>query len=596
MASDDESKSQRAHERVKQVSSHIAPAAPSTNDAEQQPINRRKKRQASAPAGPPADYSDRLGQIATLEKLARTPDINHRGYARQKQAGKLWVRERVEALLDEGSLREIGSVAGDVTWAQEKEKSKDGVSQEVITAFTPSNSVQGYGRLNGRKIVFTADDYTLRAGHADGAMMEKTLYIEKLALSLRLPIVKLVDGSSGGGSVTLIKANGFSHIPPLPAFAQVVEQLNLGIPNLGAVLGPAIGLGAARVTACHFSVMAANVGALFNAGPRVVVGATFEEGLTMTELGGPDMHCRNGTIDNMARDEYDAFEQIRRVLSYLPNSGFSAPPIIKSNDIPNRREEALRSLIPRRKERMYDPRRLISLVVDTNSFFEIGALWGTTAIVGLARLDGHSVGIISNNCESPTGGALDALGSQKMTKHLKLCDVMNLPVLQFVDVPGYAIGTAAERAATMRHGINLAMAYYSTTISIFSVVTRRAYGVSAGVMLDCRDPRMRVAWPSGDWGSLPLKGGIEVGHSYELKEAVRKGGQKRADELYAKLEAEYNKLMNPVRTANAFGVEEIIDPADTRGVVCDWISHVYGELMGERLAKRRAGTLHTSFA
>ncbi|KAJ8131395.1 hypothetical protein O1611_g2227 [Lasiodiplodia mahajangana] len=593
MASDEDKASQKARERVRQVSSHIAREGFPKDDVSQPPVRRGTKR-VPASVGPPADYSDRLGQIATLEKLARTPDINHRGYARQKQAGKLWVHERVEALLDKGSLEEIGSIAGDVTWS--KERGEDGVEKETIAGFTPSNSVQGYGRLNGRKIVFTADDYTLRAGHADGALWEKTLYIEKLSLSLRLPIVKLVDGSSGGGSVTMIRKHGFSYVPPLPAFEQVVAQLNLGIPNLGAVLGPAIGLGAARVTACHFSVMAANIGSLFNAGPKVVEGATFEEGLTLTELGGPDIHCRNGTIDNLARDEQDAFEQIRRVLGYLPNSGFSAPPVIQSDDTPDRREEALRSLIPRRKERMYDARRLIALVVDTGSFFEIGALWGTTAIVGLARLDGRPVGIISNNCESHTGGALDALGSQKITRHLKLCDVMNLPILQFVDVPGYAVGTAAERSATMRHGINLAMAYYTTTMPIFSVITRRVYGVSGGVMLDGRDPRMRVAWPSGDWGSLPLKGGIEVAHSYELKEAAKKGGQKLADELYAKLEAEYTELMSPIRTANAFSIEQIIDPADTRSIVCNWISHVYAELMEERLAKRRAGTLHASFA
>ncbi|KAJ2982109.1 hypothetical protein NUW58_g6516 [Xylaria curta] len=593
MTSDEKPASQRARERVQQVSSHIACPEPSEDVVSRSSVRRRKKQEPASTA-PPADYSDRLGQIVMLEKLARTPDVNRRGYARQKKAGKLWVHERVEALLDENSLQEIGSVAGDVAWS--KEKGEDGAETDAIVGFTPSNSVQGYGRLNGRKVLFTADDYTLRAGHADGGLIEKTLYVEKLALSLRLPIVKLVDGSSGGGSVTIIRKDGFSYIPPLPAFDKVVAQLNLGIPNLGAVLGPAIGLGAARVTACHFSVMAANVGSLFNAGPQVVKSVTFEEGLTMAELGGPDVHCRNGTIDNMARDEYDAFEQIRCVLGYLPNSGFSAPPVVESSDIPDRREDVLRSLIPRRKERMYDPRRLIALVVDNGSFFEVGALWGTTAIVGFARLDGRPVGIISNNCESHTGGALDALGSQKIAKHLRLCDVMNLPVLQLVDVPGYAVGTAAERAATMRHGINLAMAYYTTTMPIFSVVTRRAYGVAGGVMLDCRDPRMRVAWPSGDWGSLPLKGGIEVGHSFELKEAAKKGGQKLVDELYTKLEAQYNTLMNPVRTANAFGVEQIIDPANTRSVVCNWISHVYGELMEERLARRRAGTLYASFA
>lgn len=150
--------------------------------------------------------------------------------------------------------------------------------------------------------------------------------MEKLSLSLKLPIVKLVDGSSGGGSVTTIRSWGYSYIPPLPAFEHVVSQLNAGIPNLGAVLGPAIGLGAARVVACHFSVMAGDIGSLFNAGPNVVKNATFEEDLSVTDLGGPAVHCTNGTIDNLAPDEAGCFEQIRTVLSYLPDCGTKLSP------------------------------------------------------------------------------------------------------------------------------------------------------------------------------------------------------------------------------------------------------------------------------
>ncbi|KAK8086230.1 hypothetical protein PG994_001204 [Apiospora phragmitis] len=590
----DESAKQQASDRLKQVAGHLNKKDHQENGTSQ--AAKRKGRRRASISGPPANYSDRLGQMEALRKLARTPDTERRGYRHQKEAGKLRVWERVDALLEQGSLQEVGSVTGDVNWGKTKRLGSaadtDGQLQsreETIDGFTPSNSVQGFGKLNGRKIVFTADDYSLRAGHADGALWEKTEYIEKLALSLRIPIVKLVDGSSGGGSVTSIRKNGFSYVPPLPAFNHVVKQLNLGIPNLGAALGPSIGLGAARVTVCHFSVMAANVGSLFNAGPKVVEGATFEEGLTLSELGGPDMHCRNGTIDNLATDEHNAFEQIRTVLGYLPNSGYSAPPVVKSDDPWDRREAALKTIIPRRKERMYDPRRIIRLVVDKDSFFEIGALWGTTAIVGLARLAGHPVGLIANNCESATGGALDAAGSQKLTRHLKLCDVMNLPVLQFVDVPGYAVGTAAERAATMRHGVNLALAYYSTTMPVFSVITRR--GIRRRRRRHARLPR-----PPGDWGSLPLRGGIEVGHAHELREAERTGGPEGAAALYKRLEAEYEGLVNPVRTANAFGVEEIIDPADTRAVVCTWVEHVYGGLMEERVAQRRAGTLQPSFA
>jgi acetyl-CoA carboxylase carboxyltransferase component len=421
--------------------------------------------------------------------------------------------------------------------------------------------------------------------------MEKTLYMEKLAISLRLPIVKLVDGSSGGGSVTTIKTAGFSYIPPMPSFKMVTEQLNLGIPNLGAVLGPAIGLGAARVVACHFSVMAADVGALFNAGPKVVAGATFEEGLSFKDLGGPSMHCTNGTIDNLAANEQECFEQLRNVLSYLPNSGSSLPPVLSSEDPAGRLCEELRTIIPRRKARMYDPRKIIITVVDIGSWFEIGALWGTTAIVGLARLCGRSVGIISLNCEV-NAGALDAAGSQKITRHLKFCDVFNIPILQFVDVPGYAIGTIAERTATMRHGVALATAYFSTTTPVFSVVTRRVYGVAGGIMLDCREPRMRVAWPSGEWGSLPLDGGIEVGHAAELK-AIKDKGEREA--RYKELEEEYARLMNPVRTANAFGVEEIIDPAITRQIVAEWLKHVYEELLPMRLLDRANGKIHPIF-
>ncbi|KAL3480442.1 carboxyl transferase [Aspergillus californicus] len=535
----------------------------------------------------PADYADVREQIQTLRTIAGTPDTSRRGYIRQKQAGKLWVRERLEQLLDPDSFEEIGSLSGTVQWE------KTGPMREKPVSFIPSNNVQGLGKLRGRRVVLTADDFSLRSGHADGASAGRTIYLEKLALALKLPVVKLVDGSSGGGSVTTIRKEGWSYLPYVPMFHQVIQQLNEGIPNLGAIVGPAIGLGAARVTACHFSVMAADVGALFNAGPEVVKGATFEEGLGFQDLGGPMVHCTNGTIDNIAANEAECFEQLRTVLSYLPDCGrYNAPPVISCDDPENREDESLRRIIPRKQTRMYNPWTIVKSVVDRNSFFEIGLLWGRTAISGLARLGGHPIGVISLNCEV-NSGALDATGSQKLARMLKLCDVMNIPVLQFIDVPGYAIGTVAERTATMRWGIELAKAYFSTTIPIFSVITRRAFGVAGGVMLGARDPHMQVAWPSAQWGSLPLEGGIEVGHRHELREAEKEG--KKA-ELYQELEEEYRRLMSPVRTANAFGVEEIIDPKDTRKVVCGWTRHVYNTLLPIRLADRAAGKIHPAFS
>ncbi|KAK4545098.1 hypothetical protein LTR36_003649 [Oleoguttula mirabilis] len=576
------SQTEKAASRAAQVSDHMI-----SQDKASPNTGRRRRR--SKQDEPPADYSDVLGQLKTLRTIAATPNTKKTGYIRQKEAGKLWVRERIEQLLDKGSFREIGSVTGKVNWHQ------TGPLKEEPEDYTPSNNVQGFGKLRGRKVVFTADDFSIRAGHADGALFEKTVYLEKLALKLKLPVVKLVDGSSGGGSVTTIKTQGYAYVPPLHGAHEIVKQLNAGIPNLGAAVGMAIGLGAARLVACHFSVMAADIGSLFNAGPQVVAGATFEEGLSFTDLGGPAVHCTNGTIDNLAANEGECFEQLRSVLSYLPNCGTQIPPVLAVEDPVDRMSPELRTLIPRKRERMYDPRKIINTVADDRSFFEIGSLWGRSAIVGLARLGGKPVGIISNNCEH-LAGALDAAGSQKITRHLKFCDTFNLPILQFVDVPGYAIGTVAERTATMRWGVELWKTYYTTTVPLFNVIVRKVYGVAGGVMVECRDPHTRVAWPSGEWGSLPLEGGIDVGHAAELRKIEKDQGLEARKARYKELEEEYRRLMNPVRTANAFSIEEIIDPARTRQLVAEWCRMVYEAELPERVIHRMTGKLQPVFA
>lgn len=582
------SSAQKAASRAVQVSEHLT--SQPANQSNEGKRRRRAKQDAL-----PADYSDIQGHLTQLRTLANTPDPTRTGYVRQKQSGKLWVRERIDKLLDPGSFQEIGSATGTVKWKKLPTGENSNEEREEPEAFTPHNNVQGFGKLNGRQIVFTADDFSIRAGHQDGHLMAKTIYTEKMALKMKLPMIKLTDGSSGGGSVTSIEKWGYSYVPPIAGYDVVNAQLNAGIPNLGAVVGPAIGLGAARVVSCHFSVMAANVGSLFNAGPSVVKNATFEEGLSFTDLGGPAMHCTNGTIDNLAETEEECFEQIRRILSYLPNCGTQLPPVIASDDPVSRESPQLQSIVPRKRERTYDPRKIITSVVDQGSFFEIGALWGRTAIVGLARLGGRPVGIISNNPEVQSG-AIDAAGSQKLTRQLKFCDIFNIPILQFVDVPGYAVGTVAERTATMRWGVELTKAYYTTTIAIFSVIVRKCYGVAGGVMVDSRDPHMRVGWPSGEWGSLPLDGGIEVGHAAELRKIEKEKGVEARKERYKELDAMYRRLMNPVRTANHFGIEEIIDPAKTRSLVAKWAKMVYETELPDRVLNRQSGKLQPVYS
>ncbi|KAL6244729.1 hypothetical protein RBB50_008257 [Rhinocladiella similis] len=605
--SQSQSKSSIASGRLNQLSSQISPS-PSEPNAAAATAKTKRSRKSRSKSGSgsgsdssdlPADYSDILGHIRTLQTIANTPDSSNRGYIRQKTSGKLWSRERISQLLDDPStFRELGSTTGSVTWSRDTSNPQ----REHIASFTPSNNPQGFGRVRcprtgqRRQIYLTSDDFSIRSGHMDGSVPAKTLYGENLALRLKVPVVKLVDGSSGGGSVSTITTNGYSYIPHVSVLYPVTRQLNMGIPNLGAVLGPAIGLGAARVVSTHFSVMAADIGSLFNAGPKVVEGATFEEGLSFADLGGPGVHCTNGTIDNMAADEAECFDQIRTVLGYLPDCGhFQAPPVVECNgDDVDREDLALRTIIPRRKNRMYSPYAIIESVVDRGSWFEIGRLWGRTGITGLARLGGRPVGILSLNCEV-NSGALDALGSQKLMKMIKFCDVFNLPIVQFLDIPGYAIGTVAERSATMKWGVELGKAYYSTTTPIFSVITRRVYGVAGGIMLDSRQPWMRIAWPSGNWGSLPLDGGIEVGHRHELKQLADAKGPDAVKARYKELEDEYIRLMNPVRTAQVFGVEEIVDPKDTRKIVCRWTKEMYGLVMQERLADRASGKIHAPF-
>jgi acetyl-CoA carboxylase carboxyltransferase component len=194
----------------------------------------KRLRQVSSHLNLPADYADVREQIKTLQSIAATPDPSRRGYVRQKQAGKLWVRERLEQVLDAGSFEEIGSLSGTVEWK------KTGPMREKPVSFVPSNNVQGMGKLRGRRVLLTADDFSLRSGHADGASAGKTIYLEKLAVALKIPVVKLVDGSSGGGSVTTIRTEGWSYLPYVPMFHHVIQQLNDGIPNVGAILGPAV--------------------------------------------------------------------------------------------------------------------------------------------------------------------------------------------------------------------------------------------------------------------------------------------------------------------------------------------------------------------
>jgi acetyl-CoA carboxylase carboxyltransferase component len=387
--------------------------------------------------------------------------------ARHRAAGKLTVRERIDAFLDEDSFHELGSIAGKVTYDDQ------GQIQEMV----PANFVMGRGTVEGRAVMLGGDDFTVRGGHADAGIHRKQVYAEQLSRELRIPMVRFVDGSSGGGSVKTYQDEGRTYVAMLVGFEHEVAMLG-EVPVVAAVLGSVVGLGAARAVATHFSVMVEGTSQVFVAGPPVVAHASHEK-VDKEELGGAQLHTRNGVVDNPAASEGDAFTQIKRFLSYLPQNVWEIPPCSSPTDDPGRREEELLSIVPRSRRRPYDVRRLLELVLDRGTFFEIGPRWGQTVVTGLARLAGRPVGVLASNPQY-LGGALDADGSHKLRRHVDLCDTFHVPVVSFVDQPGFLVGTEAERAGTIRHGASAIAALYQATVPWFTVIVRKAFGVGGG--------------------------------------------------------------------------------------------------------------------
>lgn len=488
---------------------------------------------------------------------------------RQHRGGKLTVRERIERLLDAGSFREVGVLAGAPTY-----------EEGTLTDVRPANFVMGSGRISGRRVVVGGDDFTVRGGAADASIGGKQGYSERMAVDLQLPLVRLVDGTGGGGSVRTLTTLGRTYVPANPAWGTVVEAMEV-VPVVAAALGSVAGLGAARVVTSHFSLMVRNTSQVFVAGPPVVA-AGMGQTLTKEELGGSEIHARgSGTVDNEAESEEDAFRQIRAFLSYMPDSVWRQPRRSSCADDPERREQELLSLIPRNRRRPYDARKLIALVVDRDSFFEIGRYQGRSVVAGLARLNGYPVAVLGND-PYHYGGGLDAAACEKLERFVDLADTFHLPVVNFVDQPGFVIGVAAERAGTIRKGAAALAAVYQATIPWASVLVRRVYGVAGAGHQNHERYNLRVAWPSGDWGSLPIEGGLEAAYRRDLENAAD------PQALRQEIEAKLNQVRSPFRTAEAFGIEDIIDPRETRPLLCDWVEQAY-TVEGTRLCPKRRG-------
>jgi acetyl-CoA carboxylase carboxyltransferase component len=501
-------------------------------------------------------WEPELEELRRREELAKRMGGQER-VERQHSSGRLTVRERIERLFDAGTFHETGALAGRATYGSDGE----------IEDFLPANTVMGHGRIDGRRAVVQGDDFTVRGGAADAAIWEKAVYAERLAHDLRIPLVRLVDGTGGGGSVKSLEDMGFSYVPPLPGFDLVVANLSR-VPVAAAALGPVAGLGAARVVCSHFSVIVRGTAQLFVAGPPVVAMAGMGELPDKEELGGARMQARAGAVDNVAEDEDDALDQLKRFLSYLPANAWEPPPATDPTDPPDRREQELIEVVPRDPRQTYKMRRVLDAVLDRGSVFELGAAFGRPTITCLARLGGRPVGVLASDPEH-YGGGVTADAAEKTARFVDTCDQFGLPVVNFVDVPGFVIGTDAERAGTIRRGARGLYSVVQATVPWVSILVRKVYGVAGAGHGDGSRLNLRFAWPSGDWGSLPIDGGIEAAYRRQLEAAEDPVA------LRAEIEARLNAVRSPFRTAERFSVEEIVDPRDTRPLLCDWAARAH---------------------
>lgn len=513
------------------------------------------------------DWSDDIAEIKTRRKLAKGqggPDAIDKHHTK----GRLTVRERIDLAVDADSFAEVGEGAG------APEFDEDGNQ----IGFTPPNYVLGFGRMNGRPVVLGGEDFTIKGGSPTPSGLRKSVYSEQLALDYQLPLVRLLEG--GGGSVGGAAANqkGSGKGPPPrpsggdpvftdPRFLSITQVLGQ-VPVASAALGPVAGFPAARLAASHFSVMTRKTAQVLVAGPQVVSRALGRE-LTKEELGGAKVHLKAGTVDNVAKDEEDAINQVRRFLSYLPANIHELAPRIESGDSPDRMDEALQTLIPRDRRQPYDARAMVKAIVDYDSWFEMTRKYGPGQITGLARLNGQPVGILANDCHY-YAGSMTADGAQKVRRFVDLCDTFHLPIISFVDEPGFMIGPDAEQASTIRYGASAIAAVMQAKVPWASVIVRKVFGVAGAAHFGRKC--YTLAWPSAEMGALPVEGGVAIAFGKLIAQADDPEAKR------AELEAMLAARQSPFPRAEAFGFHELIDPAETRPYLCGWIDRVTPQL------------------
>ncbi|MFP6781366.1 MAG: carboxyl transferase domain-containing protein [Gammaproteobacteria bacterium] len=485
------------------------------------------------------------------------------GVAKQHDKGKLTVRERIDLLLDDGTFREHGRIAGGAHLDENGN----------IEKFTPANYVVGFGKIANRSVVVGGEDFTLKGGSPNAAGLRKSGYAEYLAVKYKTPLVRLLEG--GGGSVASGDADPRkprtvgTPVYNEPRFKIIADAMGK-VPIASAALGPVAGFPAGRLVASHFSVMTEKTSQVIIGGPALVKRALGKD-LTKEQLGGVAVHAKSGIVDNVATDEADAFEQIRRFLSYMPQHVWERAPRVTCADPLDRCADELLSFVPHNRRQSFNMSEIVRLVVDDGSFFQMMHSYGPSLIVGLARINGQSVGITANDCRH-VAGAMTAHAAQKMRRMIELCDTFHLPIVNFIDEPGFMIGPDAEADGTIRYGMAAVSAAASASVPWASIRVHKSFGV-AGAAHYGPDAYI-LDWPSAESGALPLEGGVAVAYGREIAAAADPEAKRR------ELEERLIAARNPFGSAESFAVHDVIDPRETRPMLCDWIEWIQPRLDG----------------
>jgi acetyl-CoA carboxylase carboxyltransferase component len=513
-----------------------------------------------------------------IEELERRKEIAYRlggeeNVRKQHAHGKMTVRERIAALCDPGTFRERGVLAGVPTY-DEKDANR-------LKDLVPCPFVMGIGRIEGRRTAIHGDDFTIKGASVGRMYKAKGAYFAKMARSLRLPMVRLIEGA--GGSIREILEIGYTELPSSgdECTQDRVEVLS-EIPVVSAGFGSVAGLGALYMVQSHFSVMVREKAHVFVGGPPLVKSA-FGQELTKEELGGYRLHTRlTGVVDNDAVDEADALCQVKRFLSYLPSNVWEMPVRQHSGaDDPGRREEDLVSIIPRDHRKTYDMRKILRRILDRDSIFEIGRSQGRSQITALARLNGYPVGVLAND-PNFWGGSFNYDVAEKFQRFIDMCDTFHLPIVNLPDQPGFTVGKRSEEQGTIRKGVRASFAMIQATVPMAVVYVRKCFGVAGGAQKSGLRFSWRYAWPSAVWGNIPVEGGVYAAHRREIE---------ASDDPKAcldRLQETYRAISSPFRTAEAFGIEDIIDPRDTRSLLCEWVEMAY-QVERDHLGPKKRG-------